>query len=84
MIAESKYFTDITKNHFNRKLVMTKEDDEDFEKSIECWICDNTYVDGDVKVRDYCHVTGKYRSSAHINCNIIVKLNHKIPLYSRT
>ena len=58
MIAESKYFTDITKNHFNRKLVMTKEDDEDFENSTECWICDNTHVN-DVKVRDHCHITGK-------------------------
>ena len=50
---------------------MTKEDDDDFEKSAKCWICDNVYVD-DVKVRDHCHITGKYRGSAHRDCIINV------------
>ena len=26
------------KNHFNKELVMTKEDNEDFENSTKCWI----------------------------------------------
>ena len=38
------------------------------------------YIDNDVKVRDHCHITGKYRGSAHRNCNINLKLNHKIPV----
>ena len=59
---------------------MTTEDDEDFENSTKCWICDNVYADGDVKVRDPCHITGKYRDSAHRNCNINAKLSHKIPI----
>ena len=42
---------------------MTKEDDENFKNSAKCWICGNTYVDGDLKVRDYFHVTGKYRGT---------------------
>ena len=33
-------------------------DDEDFENSTKCWIFDSTYVDGDVKARDHCHITG--------------------------
>ena len=33
-----------------------------------------------VKVRDYCHITGKYRGSAQRDCNIILKLNQKIPV----
>ena len=44
------------KKYFNKKLVMTKVDDEDFEKSTKCWICDNAYIDGDDKVRDHCHI----------------------------
>ena len=56
---------------------MTKEDDEDFENSIKCWICDNDYVDGNVKLREYGHITGKYRRSAHRDFNINVKLNNK-------
>ena len=33
--------------YLNKKVVITKEDDEDFENSIKCWICDNAYVDDD-------------------------------------
>ena len=59
---------------------MTKEDDEDFENSTKCWIYDNAFADGDVKVRDHCFITRKYRGSAHRDCNINVKLNHKISI----
>ena len=38
------------------------------------------YVDDDFKVTDHCHITEKYKSSAHRDCNIKVKLNHKIPV----
>ena len=51
-----------------------------FENSTKCWICDHVYVDCDVKVRDYCHITGTYRGSANINYNINVKLNQTIPI----
>ena len=33
MAKESKYCTNKIKKHFNKKLMMTKEDDEDFENS---------------------------------------------------
>ena len=36
---------------------MTKKDNEDFGSSTKCWICDNVYVDGDVKVKDHCIIT---------------------------
>ena len=49
---------------------MTNEDNENFKNSTKCWICFNDYVDNDVKVRDHCHITEKYRSSEHRNCNI--------------
>ena len=52
MVEENKCCSDVMKKHFNRELVMTKTDTEDFEKSNKCWICDNVYVNGDVKVRD--------------------------------
>ena len=42
-------------------------------------ICDNNYVDNGIKVRDHCHITGKYRGSAYRDCNISLKLNHEIP-----
>ena len=68
------------KKNFNKEVVMTKEDHEDFENSTKCWICDNDYIDTDVKLSDHCHITGKYGGSSHKDCNINVKLNHKIPV----
>ena len=59
---------------------MTKKDNEDFKNPTKCWICDDDYVDNDVKVRGHCHITGKYRDSGHRYCNINYKLNHKIPV----
>ena len=79
MIEESTYCSDVMKKH-NKELFMTNEDNENFKNSAKCWICDNEYVDTDVKVRDHCHITGKYRGSAHRDCNINLKLNHKIPV----
>ena len=58
--------------------MITKKDNDDSENSTKCYICDKDYIDNDVKVRDHCHITGKYRGSAHRDCNINVKLNHKI------
>ena len=66
------------KKHFNKELVMTQEDNEDFENSTRCWVCDNYYIDSDVKLRDHYHVTGKYRGSSYRDRNINVKFNHKI------
>ena len=58
---------------------MNKEN-KNFERSTKCWICNNTFVEGGVKVRDHCHVTGKYRSAADRDCNINVSLNYIIPI----
>ena len=81
-IEEGKSFTDIMKKHFNKELVMTKEDNADFRYSTKYWICDTTYVEDNVKVRDHSHMTRTYIGSAHRQCNINVKLNHKIPIVS--
>ena len=80
MIEESKYCSDVMKKYFTKELVMTKEDNEDFKNSTKCWICDNDYIDNDFKVRDHCHITGKYIGSTHRDCHINLKLNHKIPI----
>ena len=31
-------------------------------------------------MQDYCHIAVKYKGPAHRDCNIKVKLNHKIPV----
>ena len=80
MIKKSKYWSDVVKKHFNKEFVMTKEDNEDFENSTKCWICDNDYIDGDIEVRDCC-VTGKLEV---LDIEIVISmLNHEIPVIFR-
>ena len=48
MLLVVKCYSELMKKYFNKELVMTKKDNEDFKNSSKGWICDNTYVDGDV------------------------------------
>ena len=66
------------KKHFNKNLIMSAEEEEQFEKSEICWIC-NKLID-DNKVRDHCHITGKHRGAAHWNCNTNLKISKKLPI----
>ena len=45
---------------------MSIEEEDQFEKTEICWIY-NKLIEND-KVRDHCHITGKYRGAAHWNC----------------
>ena len=68
------------KKRFNKNLIMSAEEEERFELSNSCWICDKLFDVGDDKVRDHCHITGKYRGAAHWSCNVNLKLSKKIPV----
>ena len=77
---EHKYCKKIMKEHFNKNLVMTEEEEHLFQESNSCWIC-KKLIDNDVeKVRDHCHITSKFRGAAHWNCNINFELTKKIPV----
>ena len=75
MAKESKSCRFVIKKSFNKELVMTKADHENFERSTKC---DNSVFEGDVQVTDQCHVSGKYRGAAHRDCKVNVSLNNKI------
>ena len=57
---------------------MYSEDGQTFQSSNKCWIYDKLFDEGDNKVRDHCHITGKYKGSAHWSCSINLKLTKKI------
>ena len=46
------------------------EKDEDYKNNNNCRFCEKN-IESD-KVRDHCHLNGKYRGPAHNTCNIIV------------
>ena len=83
MLEEVEYCKDIIKKHFNKPLVMTEDDKKQFELADKCHICGEKYTGKDVCIRDHCHITGKFRGSAHQECNLKLRIkpeNLKIPV----
>ena len=83
MFEEVKNCQSIIRDNFNKPLKMTKKNEKAFKKATHCHICEKRYKLDDVPVRDHCHVTGKYRGSAHQTCNLKLQIsaeNIKIPV----
>ena len=83
MLKEVEYCEAVVKKRFNKPLVMTKDDEQRFITMDGCHICGEKYTDKDVRVRDHCHITGKFRGSAHQECNLKLRIKPediKIPV----
>ena len=72
IFKEFEYCKRVMKKHFNKNLIMSEEEVEQFRSSKTCWICEKLIDNDDGKVRDHCQVTGKFRGAAHWSCNIVV------------
>ena len=55
--------------------MIISEEEEHIEKRSKKRIDNN-----DEKVRDHCHITGKFRGAAHRSCNINLQLTKKVPV----
>ena len=49
-------------------MIITDAEELEFKKSTMCHICEKELVDD--RVRDHCHITGKYIGPAHNACNL--------------
>ena len=63
---------------FNKNLIMSAEENDRFELTNICRICDGL-IDHN-KVRDHCHITGIFRGAAHYSSNINLKITKKVPV----
>ena len=61
ILKEYGYCKRVAKKHFNKNLIMTGEE-EQFQSSNTCWICEKLIEDDDEKVGDHCHITGRHSS----------------------
>ena len=59
-----KYISNIRKE----KMIFGEKEAEDFNNATDCWVCKGEL--GPDKVRDHCHLTGRYRGAAHNQCNL--------------
>ena len=83
MLEEVGYCKAVIKKRFSKPLVMTDNDEMCFKLMDKCHICNKEYTDKDVRVRDHCHITGKFRGSAHQECNLKLRIapeDIKIPV----
>ena len=60
-------------------LPLTLEEDYEFEEATVCHICESP-LRGD-RVRDHCHLTGRYRGAAHNGCNLAFKQPKFYPVF---
>ena len=79
ILKEYEYCKKIMKKHFNKILIMSEEE-EQFQSSNACWICEKLFDDDDERGRDHCHITAKFRGAAHWSCNINLHLTQKVPV----
>ena len=70
---------ELAENHhksMNKSLNMEKNDWPAFFRAKLCHICDE-FLGAD-RVRDHCHLTGKFRGAAHAKCNVALRLNKDV------
>ena len=80
ILKEYEYWTNVMKGYFNKNLIMSLEEEEIFQSSSKCWICNKLFNLVDEKVRDHCHISGKFRGAAHFSCNANLKITKKVPV----
>jgi len=61
------------------KMIFTAVEEEIFNSSTSCHICGGQL--GEDKVRDHCHLTGKFRGAAHNVCNLRYRVPRFIPVF---
>ncbi|KAJ8915417.1 hypothetical protein NQ315_008307 [Exocentrus adspersus] len=51
-----------------------------YETATHCHICNKPFTSNDIKVREHCHLTSKYRGAAHQDCNLNYQNSFNIPV----
>src|SRR5580765_6235981 len=59
---------------------LTSDEWEKFHSATHYHICEKPFEQDDTRVRDHCHLTGRYRGPAHSNCNLNYKESFFIPI----
>ncbi|XP_043264093.1 uncharacterized protein LOC122404229 [Colletes gigas] len=59
---------------------LSTEQLQNFNTAAHCHICERPFAQDDKRVRDHCHLTGRYRGPAHSNHNLNYKDAFVIPV----
>ena len=67
-----------TNTIFNKKMIITPEQENEFSNATNCYLCGSLL--GEDRVRDHCHISGFYRGAAHNICNLKYSISWKVPV----
>jgi len=59
---------------------LSSEQWDTFHNATQYHVCEKPFASDDTRVRDHCHLTGRYRGPAHSNCNLNYKDSYYIPV----
>ena len=80
ILGEYEYCKYVMSSYFNKTLIMSAEEEKEFWEANKCWICERLFNEDDEasktseKVRDHCHISGKFTGAAHKGCNLNLNL----------
>ena len=80
IFKEYQYWKKNNEKTLEQNLIMSEKEEEQFQSSNICWICEKLIDDDNEKVGNHCHLTGKFRGAAHWSCNINLQLTKKVPV----
>lgn len=64
-------------------MVFVKRDRKEFDSARMCYGCGEEFSWMHPKVRDHCHLTGKFRGAAHNGCNLNLCIPRILPVILR-
>ncbi|KYM95309.1 DNA polymerase [Cyphomyrmex costatus] len=73
--VKSVYVKNLRMNQFTTKQW------QEFVDATHCHICEKPFEIEHLRVRDHCHITGRYRGPAHSDCNINYRDSCVIPVF---
>ena len=70
------------KQFYRTDTILTKKQIREYNDATKCCVCQDNFTDEEAKkkVRDRCHMSGKYSGAACNTCNLQMKLTRKIPV----
>jgi hypothetical protein len=63
-----------------KDLDMSERDEDKFKHQRKCHICKRVFLRDETRVRDHCHLSGRFRGAAHQDCNLNFKQQVTLPV----
>ncbi|XP_077260546.1 uncharacterized protein LOC143896520 [Temnothorax americanus] len=60
---------------------LTKDEKREFQCATHCHVSRKVFQPEDKRMRDHCHLTGRYRGPAHVRCNLNYRNVYVIPVF---